>query len=162
MRPLLSQTLRRQKSGAPECCQAACSLDSKLNVMQRGMCPDCLFSQMRNFPGFKCSRPHLVFMCIKCEWTLYILKLHMLCKKLDVQFWSYFLWKKYIKWNPLFYFVKKKIHNLMPGLMCFSGSTVVKNTKQMHQKKNQTLFALENKSFYSLEQRSSLWCLYVK
>lgn len=44
--------------------------------------------------GFKCSKLHLVFMCIKCEWTLYILKLCMLCKKLDVQFWSYFLLQK--------------------------------------------------------------------
>lgn len=65
-------------------------------------CDPTVSSGRWKLTGFKCSKtPFGFFMCIKCEWLLYILELCVFCKKFDVQFWSYFLWQKCIKWKPL-------------------------------------------------------------
>ena len=106
-------------NGAPEC-----SLDSPCSHCGTWCSVECVRTA---FPGFKCSRRRLVPMCIKCEWTLYILKLFVLCKKLVVQFWSYFLWQKCIKWNLLIFILFKKWSTIkrLNSFMCFSGCTIV-------------------------------------
>lgn len=113
-------TLLETKNGAPECCQAACQLDSVLKVQcdAKWNVFGLPFLTDEELPGFKCSRPCLVSMCIKCEWTLYILKLCVLCKKLDVQSWSYFLWQKCIKWKPLIFILFKKLFAIQCLNLC--------------------------------------------
>lgn len=80
-------------------------------------CVQTAFLADKELAGFKCSKPHLVFDVYKMWMTIVYFEA-LLCKKLDVQFWSYFLWQKCKKWKPLIFILyKKMICNLMPEFM---------------------------------------------
>lgn len=59
------------KNGAPECFQTArfAGLDSQSRTWCKVECVRTVKDE--ELSGFKCSRPRLVFMCIKCEWRVY-------------------------------------------------------------------------------------------